>query len=121
MAKKIMIVDDEPDLVAVTSFRLKKHGYNILTASNGQEALDMIKKESPDLVLLDLRLPLISGQDVCKKIKSDPELKNIAVIIFTASASIDIIEKAKTLGADDHLIKPFDSEQLLSTVKKFIG
>lgn len=120
MAKKILFVDDEPDVLAVVTFRLKKAGYEIVSAVNGQEALDLAGKVNPDLVLLDLRLPIISGEEVCRKIKSDDKLKHIPVILFTAS--IDNMEdKVKGAGADDFITKPFDPEQLIQKIKKFIG
>ncbi len=121
MTKKILIVDDEPDLLDVTTFRLKKNGYHVLTAIDGQAALTIIEKEMPDLVLLDLRLPVMNGQEVCKKIKADPKLKNIAVIIFTASAGGDVAQKVKALGADDYLIKPFDSEEMLDKIANLLN
>ncbi len=120
MAKKILIVDDEIDLLRVTSFRLKNFGYDILTASNGQEALELIEKSPPDLILLDLRIPLVSGYEVCKKIKSDNKLKTIPVIIFTASAVSDLAEKMRDIGADDFIVKPFESQVLLEKIKKLI-
>ncbi len=120
MAKKILIVDDEPDVLKVAAFRLKKAGYDVLTAVNGQEALGLAKKDAPELMLLDLRLPVVSGYDVCKLIKCDEKLKNIRVILFTASTE-RMAEKAKEIGADGYLTKPFDSGKLLEKVKAFIG
>ncbi len=120
MAKKILIVDDEIDLLRVTAFRLKNFGYDVLTAANGQEALELIEKDQPDLILLDLRIPLISGYEVCKKIKSDNKLKAIPVIIFTASAVGDLTEKMLDIGADDFIVKPFEPQELLEKIKKLI-
>ena len=119
MGNKILIVDDEPDLVKVAAFRLKKSGYEVMVAVNGRDALESVKKEKPNLILLDLRIPLISGQEVCKTLKSDDRFKNIPVIIFTASAE-RVSEKVVEMGADDYLIKPFNPEELLKKVKKFI-
>jgi len=120
LAKKILIVDDEIDLLRVTAFRLKNFGYDILTASNGQEALELIRKDPPDLILLDLRIPLISGYEVCKKLKSDNKLKTIPVIIFTASVAGDLAGKMADIGADDFISKPFESQELLEKIKKLI-
>ncbi|MDD5097862.1 MAG: response regulator [Candidatus Omnitrophica bacterium] len=121
MPKKILIVDDEPDLLRVTTFRLKKAGYEISSATNGQEALDLIRANPPDLVLLDLRLPLIDGYEVCRQVKSDPGLKHVPVILFTASIGHDISETVKKVMADDYVIKPFEPDDLLSKIKKLIG
>ena len=120
MAKKILVVDDEPDMLKIVTFRLKKLGHEILTAVDGQEALDMIKDKRPDLVLLDLLLPIIDGYQVCKQVKNDETLKHIPIIFFTASGASNVAEKAKEMGADDFLVKPFDTEHLLQKVKSFI-
>lgn len=121
MAKKILVVDDEPDLLKVVTFRLRKTGYEVITATNGQNGLDLIKKEKPDLVLLDLRLPILDGDEVCRRLKADDKLKSIPVILITATSSVSkIAEKTKELGADDYMMKPFDPEELLKKVKKFI-
>jgi len=121
MAKRILIVDDEPDILRVTAFRLKKAGYETSSAVNGQEALDLVRASPPDLILLDLRLPLISGDDVCRQIKADDKLKHIPIILFTASVGQDISERVKAVGADEHIVKPFEPEDLLEKIKKFIG
>ena len=120
MAKKILIVDDEPDLIKVTTYRLKKMGYDVVTGVTGQEALDLIRSERPDLVLLDLRLPVIDGLEVCRKVKADEELKHIPIILFTASTNA-IANNVKDVGADGYLIKPFSGEQLAAELKKFLG
>ena len=120
MAKKILVVDDEEDLLKLTAFRLKKSGYEVLTAVNGQEALDLIQNDRPDLILLDLRIPLISGYDVCKRVRADDKLKDTPIILFTASAE-GITDKVNEVGANDYLTKPFYQEGLLGKVKKLIG
>jgi len=121
MAKRVLIVDDEPDLLKVAGFRLKSTGYDVVTAVDGEEAVSLIRKEPPDLVLLDLRLPKMSGSDVCRWIKTDDKLKAIPVILFTASGLDRIEDRVKEAAADDYLIKPFDGKELVEKVKKFIG
>ncbi|MDO8489314.1 MAG: response regulator [Candidatus Omnitrophota bacterium] len=116
----ILLIDDELDLVEVTRMRLEKSGYKVLTAPNAGEALELLQNNLPDLILLDLLLPDIRGEEVCKKLKSDDRLKNIPVILFTASVS-DIPKVAKEIGADDYIAKPFDPEVLLRKIKRFIG
>ena len=118
--KKILVVDDDPDILTVLKLRLKKAGYEVMVAANGEEALDLIKKETPELVLLDLLLPGIQGEEVCKQIKQDDKLKKIPVILFTASVS-DIESRVKKIGADDFIEKPFEAENLLAKIKKFVG
>lgn len=119
--KKVLVVDDEPDILKVISFRLKKAGYEVLTATNGKIALDLVYSNRPDLILLDLRMPVMTGDEVCTKIKNDTELCSIPIIILTASTGSKLPEKAKELRADDYLLKPFDSETMFKKVQKIIG
>lgn len=119
MPKTILIVDDEEDVVKVTTFRLKSLGYNVAIGVNGQEALNLIKEKRPDLVLLDLRLPVMDGRDVCKAVKADPELEDIPIVMFTASTQ-QISVQAKEAGADGFLVKPFEQEQLIAVLDKFL-
>lgn len=120
MPKKILVVDDEVDILKVVTFRLRKSGYEILTAVDGREGLELIRNERPDLILLDLRLPVIDGYEVCRQVKADEELKNIPVILLTASSAAKIIERTKEFKADDYIIKPFNPTELLEKVKKLI-
>ena len=122
MLKTILVVDDEPAIVKVVSFRLKKAGYNVVSAADGQEGLDLIGKIKPDLILLDLRLPVLDGFQVCQKVKADENLKAIPIIIFTASSMGENIDsRYKEVGADDYLIKPFEPEVLLEKIRKLLG
>jgi CheY-like chemotaxis protein len=120
MAKKILIVDDEPDVLKVESFRVKKLGFDVVTAVDGEEALAMIKRENPALVLLDLHLPKIGGSEVCARIKADKDLNPIPVILVTASAE-NLIDTAKLCGADDYLIKPFDPADLARKIEHYLS
>lgn len=120
MAKKILFVDDEPDVLKVVTFRLKKAGYEVVNAINGDEALSWVKKDKFDLIFLDLRLPGINGMEVCSTIKSDEKVKDTPVILFTASLN-DLDQKTKVCGAQGYLLKPFEPQQLLDTVKNTIG
>ncbi|UCD55299.1 MAG: response regulator [Candidatus Omnitrophota bacterium] len=120
MAKKILVVDDEPDILKVVTFRLRKAGYKVVTAEDGQKALDLAQREKPDLILLDLRLPVIDGYEVCRKLKSDELFKKIPIIFLTASSAATIIDKTKKFKADDYLIKPFEPDDLLKKVKRFM-
>ena len=120
MPKKILIVDDEPDLMRIVCFRLEKSGFTVLSAVDGREALEITTKEHPDLVLLDLKLPILDGLGVCAQLKKDDKLKGIPVIIFTASAN-DIAVKVNSCGAEDYIIKPFSAEELIEKIKKWIS
>ncbi|MFA5316463.1 MAG: response regulator [Dehalococcoidales bacterium] len=122
MAKRILVVDDEPDIMDVATVRLKHLGYEIIPAVDAEEALAFLQKDVPDLVLLDLLLPKMQGDELCKMLKSDDRYKDIPIIIFTASAiRPSLPENIKAMGADDCILKPFDPEELLGKVKKFIG
>ncbi|MFC1589906.1 response regulator [Candidatus Omnitrophota bacterium] len=117
----ILVVDDEPDFLEVVSFIIKKMGYEVITAADGREALDLIREKRPDLVFLDLHLPLIDGYEVNRRMKADEALKNIPVIFTTAGRTRAAEEKIKGADADDYLIKPLESEDLLKKIKRFIG
>ncbi|MDD5422493.1 MAG: response regulator [Candidatus Omnitrophota bacterium] len=122
MGKMILVVDDEPDIMDVATVRLRHLGYEIVPAADAEEALVVLQKDVPDLILLDLLLPNMQGDELCKKLKSDNKFKNIPIILFTASAiRTSLPEKVKEIGADDCILKPFEPQELLSKVKKFIG
>lgn len=109
---KILLVEDEEDLRQVVEFNLSHSGHDVVTAANGAEGLRLVRKERPELVLLDVMLPDITGLDVCRQIKTDPELRNIAVVMLTARAEeIDRVVGFE-LGADDYVVKPFSVREL---------
>ena len=117
----VLVIDDEPDILRIVTFRLKKLGYEIYSAVNGEDGLNLIKKLKPDLVFLDIRMPILSGYDVCEIVKKDEELKSIPIVFLTATTTSTVIEKTIEYKADDYLIKPFEPEALLGKVKKFLG
>lgn len=120
MSKKILVVDDEPDILKVVVFRLKSLGYEIFSAVDGKQALELIKAEKPDLVLLDYRLPFMDGLEVTKSVKNDESLKHTVIILLTASGGEYIEDMVKYAGVDDYLKKPFDSQELLDKIKKYL-
>ena len=120
MKKKILLVDDEADLLQFLKYHLEGFGYEVVMSTTGEEALSWLEKNIPDLILLDLGLPSISGEEVCKQLKSNDKLKHIPVILYSAKAS-DISEEAKRVCADDCMVKPFESQDLLAKIKKLIG
>lgn len=119
--KCVLLVDDEPDILKTVVFRLKKAGYQVITAEDGKAGLELARKERPDLILLDLRLPVMDGCDVCQRLKSDDNFKKIPVIFLTASVVDKITDKIKEFGAEDYIIKPFETEELLNKIRKYIG
>ena len=120
MKKKILLVDDEIDLLFFIKYRLESFGYEAIMSTTGEEALAWLEKNIPDLILLDISLPDVSGEEVCKQLKSNGKLKHIPVILYSAKAS-DISEEAKRVCADDCMVKPFEAQDLLAKIKKLIG
>lgn len=121
MAKKIMVVDDEPYIARVIKFKLEQEGYTVISANDGQSGLQKIKEEKPDLVLLDVMMPGLSGYEVCQRIKEDAELAGIPVVILTAKGQERDREQGLTMGASDYITKPFSPNRLLELVKSMIG
>ncbi|MFC1508101.1 PleD family two-component system response regulator [Candidatus Omnitrophota bacterium] len=120
MRKKIMMIDDEPDLIKVVHVRLAGIGYDFVSAENGIEGLGKVTKEKPDLILSDVMMPKMHGLDVLKNLKSDPRTASIPVIMLTAKDDTESIDRAKKLGAADYLPKPFNLEGLVDSVKRHI-
>ena len=115
---KIMVVDDEPDVVAVVGKMLRKSGYDIIEANSGRECLEKLKKERPDLILMDVMMPDILGWDVCKKIKESEATRSIPVAMLTVKSADEDKERGfKYAHCDAHIDKPIIKEKLLSTVE----
>jgi len=115
--KKIIVVEDEPDLVDVVSYNLQREGYLVLTAQRGDEGLNLIRSERPDLVLLDLMLPGMDGLSICRQMKSDDSLREIPIIIASAKGEESDVVIGLEMGADDYLAKPFSPRELLARIK----
>jgi two-component system, OmpR family, alkaline phosphatase synthesis response regulator PhoP len=120
-SKKILIVDDEMDLVETVRFPLEMEGYDVLVSHNGEDALNQARKENPDLILLDLMLPNLDGYKVCRLLKFDDRYKHIPILMLTAKSQ----EKDKALGmetgANEYITKPFDIRDLLKKVKAYLN
>jgi two-component system phosphate regulon response regulator PhoB len=120
MSEKIIVVDDETDVADLIAFHLKKANYNVLTAADGAEALELIRREMPALIVLDLMLPGVSGLEVCRALKSDPKTTRIPVIMLTAKAEeVDRIVGFE-LGADDYVVKPFSPREFVLRVNAVV-
>jgi DNA-binding response OmpR family regulator len=117
MPKEILIVDDEPSIVVPIQFLMQQQGYNVLVAENGHDALDMIYKYNPDLVLLDIMLPGIDGYEVCEIVRLNPKLREVKIIFLTAKGREVEIAKGLALGADAYITKPFSNAELVAKVK----
>jgi len=119
--KKILIVDDEVDLVETVRFPLEIEGYHVLVAHNGEDALNQARTENPDMILLDLMLPKLDGYKVCRLLKFDERYKHIPILMLTAKTQAkDIVIGMKT-GADEYITKPFDINYLMKKVKEYLN
>lgn len=116
-SKKIIIIEDEEDILEIIDYNLKKEGFKTLSSSNGSSGLNLIKKELPDGIILDLMLPGMDGLEICKELKSDPLTKNIPIIMLTAKSEESDIVIGLGLGADDYLKKPFSPKELIARIK----
>lgn len=119
--KKILVTDDEPNILTVVSARLKNYGYEVITASDGEEARRKVKEAKPDLVLLDIMLPKIDGLTLCKEFKSNPELSHMRVVLFSAKVKSDYKEKLEDLGADGYITKPFQPLELQAVLAELLA
>ena len=118
--KKILIVDDEVELVIAMQIRFEQSGYDVLSANDGQEALDKARSEKPNLIILDLMLPKLDGYKVCRMLKFDEKYKHIPIIMLTARAQESDKELGMEVGADAYITKPFDSGLLLLKVEELV-
>ena len=117
---KILIVDDEIDILELVEFNLLKQGFRTLTAQDGEQALRLARQEKPDAVILDLMLPGINGLDVCRILKSDAATKDVPIIMLTARGEEEDIVKGLEMGADDYVTKPFSPKVLIARLKSVL-
>ena len=117
MKEKILVVDDETDILELIDFNLTKNGYRVRTVTSGEEALDLIKENDYDLIILDLMLPGVDGFDICKIIKADKHKSNIPIVMVTAKADEADKVAGLEIGADHYVTKPFSPRELLAIVK----
>lgn len=110
--KRILLIDDTQDVLTVVSRRLQSWGYEVLTASTGEEGLNTAEVQLPHLILLDIMMPKMKGRDVCMRLKSNPKTKHIPVIFLTALGLADHIKAGMDIGAEDYVVKPFEPAEL---------
>lgn len=118
--KRILLVDDEKDLVETVQFRLEANGYEVISAGDGQEGFNKARSEKPDLIILDLMLPKMDGYKVCGLLKKDTRYATIPVILFTARAQSEDLKMGEEVGADAYITKPFEPQMLLGKVKELL-
>ena len=114
---KILYAEDERDIRDLATFTLRFAGHEVITASNGEEALKMAPKVNPDLILMDVRMPRMTGYEACKAMKADPDLRDIPVVFLTARGREDEIQQGYDAGAEEYLLKPFAPDQLTYRIK----
>ena len=117
---KILIVDDEADLLETIRFSLGLEGYNVLVATNGEEGLNVARQEKPDLILLDLMLPKLDGYKVCRLLKFDERYKSIPILMLTAKTQEKDKILGKETGANEYITKPFDMDELMAKIKSYL-
>ncbi len=119
--KKILVVDDDPYILLSLEFLMKKNGFDVMVARNGTEALEIVEKQVPDIVLLDIMMPDVDGYAICKHIKSSKKLKEAKVVFMSAKSKETDIQKGYDLGASLYVTKPFSTRQLLKQVQDLIS
>lgn len=117
---KIMVVDDEPDLVRLVQFRLEREGWQVVTASDGLSAISLAAEERPDLIFLDVMMPGMDGFEVLEQIRTRRGVYKTPVVMLTAKGTTTDLEKARELYVQHYIIKPFDPDKLVSTAKKIL-
>ena len=121
MAHKILIVDDEPNIVISLEFLMKKEGFEIAIATDGEEALAKVASFGPDLMLLDVMMPKKSGFEVCEALRADPANANLQIVMLTAKGRDTEVAKGLAIGADAYVTKPFSTKELVAKVKSKLG
>jgi len=121
MANKILVVDDEPNIVLSLEFLMKQAGFQVRTASDGEAALAAVAAERPDLVLLDVMMPRKNGYEVCQAIRANPDWNKVRIIMLTAKGREVEREKGLALGADDYITKPFSTQEVVERVRELLA
>lgn len=121
MAQNILVVDDNPDAIAIVRTTLEARGYNVIGAQSGKEALDLVDANPPDLILLDVMMPEMSGIEVLERLKNVPRTSQIPVILLTAKTQDDDVIGGYRVGADYYITKPFTTRQLMYGVELVLG
>lgn len=121
MSQKILIADDEPNIVISLEYLLKREGYSVVVARDGQEALEAITREKPDLVLLDVMMPKKTGFEVCQAVRASDDLQATKILMLTAKGRDTDVAKGVAMGADAYITKPFSTRELVQKVAEMLG
>ncbi|OOV25496.1 response regulator [Flavobacterium sp. LM5] len=118
--KKILLVDDEPNILMSLEYTFKKHNFEVFVARDGQEALDIVQNQLPDVIILDVMMPLVDGYETLRQIKKNDKLQHCKVIFLSAKNKEKDIEKGLALGADLYLLKPFSIKKIVEQVQALL-
>ncbi len=121
MSCKILIVDDEPNILVTLDYLMKREGYEVVLARDGQEAIDKLRSERPRLVLLDVMMPRKSGFEVCQELRADETIRDTLVLMLTAKGRDTDVAKGLGVGADDYMAKPFSTKELVLKVQALLA
>jgi two-component system cell cycle response regulator DivK len=121
MSKRILVVEDQADNRRILHDLLTSAGYEIIEAENGQEALDVVARERPNLILMDIQLPVLDGYEATRRIKADPELRAIPIIVITSYALSGDESKARAAGCDAYVTKPFSPRAVLAKIREYVS
>ena len=121
MPKKVLIVDDEPNIVLSVEFLMKREGHEVVTAADGQAAMDILAEERPDLMILDVMMPRKNGFEVCAEVRADPQMAQMPILMLTAKGREAEMKKGLSLGADAYITKPFSTHELVARVNELLG
>jgi DNA-binding response OmpR family regulator len=121
MTKKILIADDEPNIVVSLEFLMRQKGYAVKVVDNGEDALAAVGEFAPDLVLLDVMMPRLSGYDLCQRVRENPAWAGIRIVMLSAKGRDIEVTKGMAVGADAYVTKPFSTKELLAKVQELLG
>ena len=121
MANAILVADDDPDILSIVSMSLETQGYTVHKATNGREAVDLARQHHPDLILMDMMMPVVSGYEAVGELKADTTTKDIVIVGLSAKAMATDMERATDVGIDGYITKPFRIAQVLSVVESYLN
>jgi two-component system, OmpR family, alkaline phosphatase synthesis response regulator PhoP len=121
MTRRILIVDDEPNIVLSLEFLMKREGFQAEVAADGEAALEAITRSKPDLVVLDVMLPRLDGFEVCRRIRADPDSRSVKVLMLTAKGRETEVARGLALGADAYVTKPFSTRDVVAQIRRLLG
>jgi CheY-like chemotaxis protein len=121
VANAILVADDDPDILSIVSMSLETQGYTVHKATNGREAVDLARQHHPDLILMDMMMPVVSGYEAVGELKADATTKDIVIVGLSAKAMATDMERATDVGIDGYITKPFRIAQVLSVVESYLN